>query len=141
MTFGFGQTPGDLYVWDPSAKTLWTGNVIVCPEPGIPWLLDGRHAEVLSTLKKIRDFLPDDAIIVPGHYKPIRKGEIDFSINYLQALHDGVKKGIEQHQTLDQIVTSLKMEEFNKGYPIWNWLQFQVNIPNTYKDLKTGKKQ
>jgi predicted amidohydrolase YtcJ len=30
------------------------------------------------------------------------------------------------------------MQEFNKGYPIWNWLQFQVNIPNTYKDLKAG---
>jgi glyoxylase-like metal-dependent hydrolase (beta-lactamase superfamily II) len=45
--FGFAQTPGDLYVWEPVSKILWAGNTIVAPEPAIPWLIGGRYKEVI----------------------------------------------------------------------------------------------
>ena len=140
LTFGFGQTPGDLYVWEPKSKVLFVGNVIVAAPPAIPWLLDGRHEEVLSTLKKIKSFLPDDAIIVPGHHAPMKKTDMDFVINYLTALHTGVESGIKKGFTIEKVVETLKMDEFNKGYNLYGWLHFQLNIPKTYNELKNVKK-
>jgi hypothetical protein len=34
--FGFAQTGGDLFVWHPKAKALWTGNPIISTKPALP---------------------------------------------------------------------------------------------------------
>jgi glyoxylase-like metal-dependent hydrolase (beta-lactamase superfamily II) len=133
-TFGFGQTPGDLYVWQSESKTMWVGNVWVASAPALPWLLDGRHEEVLATMKKIRDFLPDDATVVPGHFGPVKKADLNFKIDYLEALHIEVSKAVKKGWTLEKTVEQVTLDDF-KGYAIFDWVHFQVNIPNTYKDL------
>jgi cyclase len=137
-TFGFGQTPGDLYVWEPGSKVLFVGNVWVAPKPGLPWLLDGRHEDVLNTMKKIRDFLPDDARVVPGHHSTFEKKGLDFKIEYLETLHKEVKSAIMQGLTLEETVSKVKMDAF-RGYAIFDWIHSQVNVPNTYKDLSSKK--
>ena len=88
---GFAQTDGDLFVWVPEDKVFWAGNPVVAMPPALPWLLDGKHEEVLATMKKVRKFLPDDAIVVPGHGIPIKPKDIEFKINYLETLHKEVK--------------------------------------------------
>ncbi len=134
-TFGFGQTPGDLYIWEPESKTMWVGNVWVAPGPGLPWLLDGRHMEVLATMKKIRAFLPDEATVIPGHFGAIKKQGLDFAINYLDRLHVEVKRAIKKGWSLEQTKEKVKMDDF-RGYAIFDWVHFDVNLPNTYKELK-----
>lgn len=133
-TFGFGQTPGDLYIWEPESKTMWVGNVWVAPGPGIPWLLDGRHEEVLSTMKKIRSFLPDDATIIPGHFGPTKKDGLDFVINYLERLHSEVATAVQKGWSLEETGEKVTMDAF-RGYAIFDWVHFDINVPNTYKDL------
>lgn len=74
--FGFAQTPGDLVIWTPDAKVLWVGNMIQAPSPALPWLLEGRHRDTIATLARVRDFLPEKAIIIPGNGRPMRPADI-----------------------------------------------------------------
>jgi glyoxylase-like metal-dependent hydrolase (beta-lactamase superfamily II) len=132
--FGFGQTEGDLFIWVPGNKVFWTGNPLIATPPSIPWLLDGKHEEVLATMKKLRDFLPEDAIVVPGHGFPVKPEAIDFTIKYLETLHKEVKNTIEKGMTLEQAQKIITMKDF-QGYALWGWVHTQVNVPATYKDL------
>ncbi|MTI32185.1 MBL fold metallo-hydrolase [Xanthovirga aplysinae] len=133
-TFGFGQTPGDLYIWEPNSKTMWVGNVWVAGKPGLPWLLDGRHEEVAATMKKVRDFLPADATIVPGHHLPMKKADLDFKIDYLEELHNQVEKAVKKGWSLEKTKEKVKMDNF-RGYAMFDWVHFDVNIPKTYEEL------
>jgi len=135
LTFGFGQTPGDLYIWQPDAKVLWVGNVVIAARPALPWLLDGRHQEVLATLKKIKDFLPEDAIVVPGHFSPVEKSELDFGIRYIETLRSEVQKAVRKGLTLDAAKKQITMPDF-QGYPIFDWLHYEVNLPKTYAEVQ-----
>lgn len=137
-TFGFGQTPGDLFIWEPVSKVMWTGNVSVSGKPGLPWLLDGKHMEVKATMERVRDFLPDDATIIPGHHTAIKKSDLNFAINYLAELHNQVSKAVKDGLSLEKTVEKITMDDY-KGYPIFGWVHSQINVPNTYKEL-SGKK-
>jgi cyclase len=134
MHLGFAQTEGDLFVWVPEDKVFWTGNPMVAQPPALPWLLDGKHEEVLATMKKIRNFLPDEATVVPGHGVPVKPKDIDFIINYLEVLQQQIKDAIKKGMTVEQAQKSITMKKF-QGYALWGWVHSGVNIPNTYKEL------
>ncbi len=138
-TFGFGQTSGDLFIWEPESKVLWTGNVWVSGKPGLPWLLDGKHMEVKTTMEKIKNFIPEDAIIVPGHHTAMKKSDLNFAINYLDELDKQVSKAVKKGWSLEKTVEKVTMDDY-KGYPIFGWVHSQINVPNTYKEL-SGKKE
>jgi glyoxylase-like metal-dependent hydrolase (beta-lactamase superfamily II) len=132
--FGFAQTEGDLFIWVPEGKVFWTGNPVVAQPPALPWLLEGKHEEALATLKKVREFLPEDAVVVPGHGVPIKPKDIDFKIQYLEALHKEVKNAVEQGITLEEAQKTITLPDF-QGYALFGWVHSGVNVPNTYKDL------
>ncbi len=134
MHLGFAQTEGDLFVWVPEDKVFWTGNPVVAMPPALPWLLDGKHEEVLATLKKVRQFLPNDSIVVPGHGIPITPQKIDFYIQYLETLRKEVKIAVEKGMTLEEAQKEITMPAF-QGYALWGWVHTGVNVPNTYKEL------
>ncbi len=134
MHLGFAQTEGDLFVWVPADKVFWTGNPVVAMPPALPWLLDGKHEEVLATMKKVRKFLPEDAIVVPGHGIPVNPQDLDFTIQYLETLHKEVKNVVEKGQTVEQAQETITMKDF-QGYALWGWVHAGVNIPNTYKEF------
>ena len=134
MHLGFAQTEGDLFVWIPENKVFWTGNPVVASPPALPWLLDGKHEEVLATMKKVRSFLPDDAVVVPGHGVPVEPKDLEFIIRYLETLHQEVKNAVKKGMTLEQAQKSITMQEF-QGYALWGWVHSGVNVPNTYKEL------
>lgn len=133
--FGFAQTGGDLWVWVPDAKVLFAGNPVVTEQPGIPWLLDGRVEETLASLQKVRDFLPADARIVPGHGRPMPKAGLDWHINYLTALRDETKAAIAKGATVEQTVSQVTLPK-HQGYTIFDWVHKQVNVPAAYKEFK-----
>ncbi len=132
--FGFAQTEGDLFVWVPENKVMWTGNPVIATPPAIPWLLDGKHEEVLATMKKLRAFLPQDATVVPGHGVPVKPETIDFTIGYLETLHKEVKYAVNSGTNLELAQKEITMQDF-QGYALWGWVHTQVNVPNTYKEL------
>ncbi|MDI1434784.1 MBL fold metallo-hydrolase [Polyangium sorediatum] len=131
---GFAQTGGDLFVRVPSAKVLWTGNALVAEKPAVPWLLAGHAAETGMTLADVKASLPADAIVVPGHGRPVTVDGFDFAIDYLGTLVTEVGAAVSSGKTKDEAVMSVTMESF-KGYAIWDWIHTTVNVPSTYDDL------
>lgn len=135
IDFGFAQTGGDLFVWEPEAKVLWTGNPIITVKPSLPWLLDGHLIETLATLQKVYDFLPADARIIPGHGSVMKREDLRWHIDYLTAVKTQVQKAINDGLTLEQTVEKVVLPEF-QGYSLYPWVHPQLNVPAAYKDLK-----
>jgi len=134
IDFGFAQTGGDLFIWEPASKVLWAGNAIVAPKPALTWLLDGHLVETLETLQNVYDFLPEDARVVPGHGSVMGKEDIKWHIDYLATVKKQVQAAIDEGLTLEQTVEKVKMPEF-AGYALFGWVHPSLNIPAAYKDL------
>lgn len=132
---GFAQTEGDLFVWVPSAKVLWLGNPIVAAKPAIPWLLDGHAREVGVTLAAVKAALPADAIVVPGHDRPMGRDVFDFSLGYLDTLQGEVRASVAKGLSQEQTVSAVTMQPY-QGYALWGWIHSSVNVPHTYVELK-----
>lgn len=137
LDFGFAQTGGDLWVWEPQSKVLWAGNPVIASKPALPWLLDGHLVATLETLQRVYAFLPADARIVPGHGVPMVREDLKWHIDYLTAVKDKVQAAIDQGLTLEQTVTQTPMPEFG-GYALFGWVHPGLNVPAAYRDL--GKK-
>lgn len=133
--FGFAQTSGDLVIWAPDAKVLWVGNMIQAPSPALPWLLEGRHKETLATLKRVREFLPEDAIIIPGHGRPMRRAEIDFPIRYLHELHGVVGTAMDKGHTAETVLNTAAMPHYS-AYSLFDWAHKTVNVPAAYREIQ-----
>lgn len=132
--FGFAQTWGDLFIWVPEDKVFWTGNPFVAAPPALPWLLEGNADKSLQTLKKVRKFLPEDAVVIPGHGIPVSPKDMDFKIRYLEALNQEVKTAIANGSTLEEAQKSITMPKF-QGYALFGWVHTQVNVPAVYNQL------
>jgi len=113
IDFGFAQTGGDLFVWEPQSKTLWTGNAVIAIKPALPWLLDGHLLETLDTLKKVYAFLPPEAKVVPGHGTLLGREDIQWHINYLETIKNQVKTAIDRGLSLEETVNTVSMPEFS----------------------------
>lgn len=137
--FGFAQTPGDLVIWVPDAKVLWVGNMIQAPAPALPWLLEGRHRETIATLTKVRDFLPKDATIIPGHGRPMQPADIDFPIRYLRELDAAVGVAVEMGLSLEATRKVVAMPQY-RSYSLFDWAHNTVNVPAVYDALRQASK-
>lgn len=138
IDFGFGQTGGDLFVWEPHSKVMWAGNPIIAVKPALPWLLDGHLVQTLDTLTKVREFLPADARIVPGHGAVMSRDDLNWHIDYLSAVKQNVQAAVARGLSLEETVKQAAMPEF-RGYVLFDWVHLQLNVPAAYKDLKGGK--
>jgi glyoxylase-like metal-dependent hydrolase (beta-lactamase superfamily II) len=138
MDFGFAQTGGDLFIWEPESKVMWTGNPIITFKPSLPWLLDGHLVETLTSLQKVYDFLPEDARVVPGHGSVMMKKDLKWHVDYLVTVKKEVETAIAEGLTLEQTVERVKMPEF-EGYALHGWVHPGLNVPAAYKDLSSKK--
>ncbi len=139
IDFGFAQTGGDLFVWEPEAKILWAGNAIIAARPALPWLLDGHAVETLETLAKVYAFLPADARIIPGHGAAMKRDDIKWHIDYLAAVKAGVQAAIGEGLSLAQTVQRVTLPEF-RGYALFDWVHPGLNVPAAYNDLTNARK-
>lgn len=134
MDFGYAQTGGDLFVWEPESKVLWTGNPVIAKQPALPWLLGGHLVETLETLKRVYEFLPADARIIPGHGVEMGREDMRWQIDYLSAVKAQVQAAIDEGLTLEQTVAKVTLPEF-AGYVLFGWVHPSLNVPAAYKDL------
>jgi glyoxylase-like metal-dependent hydrolase (beta-lactamase superfamily II) len=133
------QSQVDLFVWMPNQKVFWAGNPFIAESPAIPWLFDGVFLEPTVNLKKVYDFLPDDAIIIPGHGRITNKAGIKYTIDYVEELKKEVEAAVDKGLSLEQTKAAVTMKEFDKGYMLFNWLHYNFNLPNAYKDISNNK--
>jgi len=141
LNVGTAQSPADLFVWMPNQKVFWAGNPFIAESPAIPWLFDGFFLEPAANLKKMYDFLPDDAIVIPGHGRITNKAGIKYTIDYVQELKKQVEAAVDKGLSLKQTKEAVTMKEYDKGYVLFNWLHSNFNLPNAYKDISDNKKK
>ena len=134
IDFGFGQTGGDLWVWEAQSKVLWAGNPVIAAKPALPWLLDGHLVATLETLQRVYAFLPSDARIVPGHGVAMSREDLKWHIDYLSEVRNKVQNSVTQGLTLEQTVQQVTMPEFG-GYVLFGWVHPSLNVPAAYRDL------
>lgn len=134
IDFGFGQTGGDLWVWEPNSKVLWSGNPVIASKPALPWLLDGHLVATLETLTRVHEFLPDDARIVPGHGVPITRADLGWHIGYLAAVRKQVQAAVDEGLSLEQTVQRVTLPNY-RGYVLFDWVHPGLNVPAAYRDL------
>ncbi|MBS7234009.1 MBL fold metallo-hydrolase [Flavobacterium psychroterrae] len=138
MNVGTAQSPADLFVYlkSPSGNVLWAGNPFIAESPTIPWLFDGYFLEPVQNLNKIYNMISDKDIVVPGHGRITNKAGIKYTIDYVTALQTNVENAVKKGFTLEETIAAVTMKEFDKGYELFNWLHFNFNVPNAYKDIK-----
>lgn len=138
INVGTAQSPADLFVYlkSPTGNVLWAGNPFIAESPTIPWLFDGYFLEPVNNLNKIYNMIGDKDVVVPGHGRITNKAGIKYTIDYVEALKTNVENAVKKGLTLEETKTAVKMKEFDKGYELFNWLHFNFNIPNAYKDIK-----
>lgn len=134
IDFGFAQTGGDLWVWEPQSKVMWAGNPIIAAKPALPWLLDGHLVATLDTLKRVYAFLPTDARIIPGHGVAMTREDMKWHIDYLASVQTNVQAAVDKGLTLEQTVEQTTMPEFG-GYALFGWVHPGLNVPAAYRDL------
>ena len=134
IDFGFAQTGGDLWVWEPQSKVMWAGNPVIAPKPALPWLLDGHLVATLDTLNRVYAFLPADARIIPGHGIAMTREELKWHIDYLSTIRTGVQAALDRGLSLEQTVKEVAMPEF-AGYALFGWVHPGLNVPAAYRDL------
>ena len=139
IDFGFAQTGGDLFVWEPGSKVMWAGNAVIAPRPALPWLLDGHLVETLATLRRVHAFLPADARIVPGHGVVMGRDDLRWQIDYLAAVKAGVELALADGLNLAQTVQRVALPDF-RGYALFDWVHPGLNVPAAFKDLSAPQK-
>lgn len=136
---GFAQTLGDLFVWLPQERVLFTGNPIIAgPPSSVPWLLDGHVREAIATLRTLRKRLPENVVVVPGHGVPTDAGSIQAHIAYLEQLDREVSAAVARGLTLEETVKAVPMVKYS-AYKVYPWVHFQVNIPQAYKEAQSRR--
>lgn len=141
LNVGTAQSLADLFVWMPNQKVFWAGNPFIAESPAIPWLFDGFFLEPAANLKKVYDFLPEDAVVIPGHGRITNKSGIKYTIDYVQELKRQVEAAVDKGLTLEQTKDAVTMKDYDKGYLLFNWLHYNFNLPNAYKDISDNKKK
>jgi glyoxylase-like metal-dependent hydrolase (beta-lactamase superfamily II) len=138
---GTAQSPADLFVKvTANGKNIrWLGNPFIAESPSIPWLFDGYFLEPVDNLKKIYAMITDDDVIIPGHGRITNKAGIKFTIDYVTALKANIELAVKDNLTLEQVQKKVTMKDFDQGYVLFDWLHYNFNIPNAYKDISNSK--
>lgn len=129
--YGFGQSEGDLFVYVPESAVIWTGNSLTAEAPAIPWLLEGGAELAARTMADVQASLPDDAVVIPGHGRPVGRDGLSFTINYLNSLVDEVRTSRESGNDLEETQAAVTMPDF-QGYAAWGFAHTMINVPMTY---------
>lgn len=134
---GTAQSPADLFVFVKTSdkNVVYAGNPFIAESPTIPWLFDGYFLEPVKNLTRIYNMIGDNDVVVPGHGRVTNKAGIKFTIDYVNALKKNIIAAVKKGLTLEQTKASVTMKEFDKGYDLFNWLHYNFNIPNAYKDI------
>jgi glyoxylase-like metal-dependent hydrolase (beta-lactamase superfamily II) len=130
---GFAQTAGDLIVRLPEGNVVFVGNMLQAPPSAFPWLLDGRYREAIATYRRLHEMLDDEAVIVPGHGKLMRRSDILYSIGDIEDLDGRIGEAKGRGLALEQAQEEVRMEKYS-GYSMYEFIHFQVNVPAVYNE-------
>ncbi len=91
---GAAHSAGDLMLWLPAERILFTGDVLV--GDAVPMVVDGSSRAMLRTLDAIDSLAP--RLVVPGHGPVVRHPAalVDATRQYFLALRESMKLAVEE---------------------------------------------
>jgi glyoxylase-like metal-dependent hydrolase (beta-lactamase superfamily II) len=102
---GPAHTPGDLLVWLPAERVLFTGDILI--EDGVTMIVDGATPVLLRALDAIERLNP--AVAVPGHGaipgEPQRL--VDSTRSYVRALRAEMRVAVERGVPMQRALAPL----------------------------------
>ncbi len=129
-----GHTPGDVVVWMPEEKVLFSGDLVF--DGRIPFLGSGNSKTWLVCLKKILELDPE--VLLPGHGKPMLNKEkirdrVNWTYKYISDLRNTIRRMIEEGRDIDYVREHINeaLLEIDPSYaqvPVF----FDVNPVNAY---------
>ena len=107
---GRGHTGGDVVVFLPAEKVVFTGDLLYS---SAPYLGDAFPEEFIQTLEKLKDL--DFDLILPGHGPLVRdRSEIDFTQAYLRKYWGQVKRFYEEGLSVEEALAELDLAEYDQ---------------------------
>lgn len=134
LYLGRGHTDGDIAVWLPVEKILFTGDLYFNGSAGV--MRDAFLRDWVATLEELRALSAQT--VVPGH-GPVsgNEGLLNFQ-NYLADFIRAVKVFVDSGKTLDETLKEFSLPKY-KDLAGWDkWLS--MNATRCYNELKGEKK-
>ena len=88
----------------------------------------------------MRDFLPEDATIIPGHGRPMRPADIEFPLRYLRELDGAVRAAVAEGRSVEDALDRAAMPDYG-AYSLFEWAHNTVNVPAAYRELQDTAKE
>ena len=129
--YGRGHTAGDVVVFLPQEKVLYSGDLLV--SSGLPYMADGYISEWVKTLTEIEQL--GFETVIPGH-GPVFKGKelLKTFRSYLLALVAEVEKQVKKGATLEQTLKEVQLPQFADKF--LNFSQgLAENVTKSYEEL------
>ncbi len=128
------HTPGDIVLWIPEKKVLFSGDIVF--DGRLPFLGSGNSKSWLVCLDKILELDPD--ILLPGHGDPMLTKErirdkVMWTKKYISDLRNTIRRMIEEGMDIDYVREHIN-EELLKIDPAYAQVPvfFDVNPVNAY---------
>ena len=120
---GRGHTGGDVVVFLPAEKIIFTGDLLPA---GAPYLGDSFTEDFVETLEKLKSLEFDT--ILPGHGPVVRdRAHIDFTQEYLRKYWGSVKAAHAKGLSIDEAVELVDLAGYEDYAP------FQISRPEVRK--------
>ena len=110
--FGSGSTDGDTVVYVPSAKTAWTGNLVV-GKGTLPPLFEGKPARYLETIRTFRTSLEVETV-VPGHGELASGSILERYETYLDSLVADLNELASARASVEEALQRLPIDRYHK---------------------------
>lgn len=134
MFFGGGHTGGDIVVYLPREKVLFSGDIFIIGS-GLPDYRDDSNVDkLIASLKKIQSL--DSVTIVCGHTGIAQKKDIQGSIDKLTAFRAQVQKYVDANLPPEKAAGEIT---FPEGENPFYKQHFGEVIHKVYRDIKQSR--
>ena len=130
---GKGHTDGDIVVWLPEDRVLFTGDLVY--NRRLPWLGGGSVLEWLTTLKRLKEF--PFTWVVPGHGPVGTRQTVERFERYLTSLRKEVIEAFLHEEPLDTLKQRLRLPSYKEDIKYEEWLP--LNIEQVYRQMEQEK--
>lgn len=125
---GPAHTKGDVVVHVPSAKVVFTGDILFIGSHPIVW--EGPIASWIAACDRILAL--DAEVVVPGHGPVTTKAGVEQTKAYWQAVLDAARRGHAAGVASDEVAREL----ISNGYGEWTEAhRLVVNVDTAYREI------
>ncbi|MBI3620712.1 MAG: MBL fold metallo-hydrolase [Nitrospirae bacterium] len=127
---GIGHTVGDIVVWLPNERVLFSGDLVFVNH--LPWLGEGETREWLKTLARLKT-LPFEHLI-PGSGPVGDRRSLDRFERYLSGVRRVVVEAFLKRQSLEQLKRTASFPEYSHDLKYREWLP--LNLEHAYRQME-----